>query len=732
LNVKKLQLKIPSVFLLLLLFARLPANNPDSLRRVLMERQGAGRLPVLLQLCDTQLKGQLSNAEAKGFAEEIIRLSTAARDTAARIEGCLCIAMNQDKSSDAADTPKWLAEAQALSARRPDLLVKTLYKWADYYYEMGQMDSSLVYLTRALKISQSNGLASEQVRLLSRLAKIYGNLGEAALADSLGRRSFFYCRSVQDSAMAYSRWAIVQEDLGHPDEALRAFLAAYRINKKLGNNILATFNLQQAASILRDEGQYEQAIRYLEESIQLSQNAGSLAGLASAYNALGALYTVQHSYEKALAYFRLALSMKKDIGSPKKILNTIVNMADVYVRTAQYDSCLALCREYLPLSRKIEHKIAESNLAFLGSISAAKTGRTALARQYLASGEQVISRMKARQEMPDVYQLAARSHAALGNFEKAYQYQALFQALQDSIFNAEKSRIISEMETRFETGKKEQQITTLGKENELNNARIANARIRQWALLICLALVGLFTFFLWRNAAGRKRLNTALAKTNAELNLKNTEVQTLLREIHHRVKNNLQIISSLLRMQSRRTSDENTLEALRTGQARIRSMALLHQRLYQGEQLKDIPMQAYLTELSESLLDAYRIDEDRVHFHTEIDDFDLDVDTAIPLGLIANELITNSLKHAFPEERSGGIRLALKKTAAGFDLEVSDNGIGMKLTNGKPAAHRSSFGLELVESLAQKLNGQLVFSNGQGAKTVLIAHVPATPEPTPA
>ncbi|MBK8426547.1 MAG: tetratricopeptide repeat protein [Lewinellaceae bacterium] len=729
---KKLLLKISSVFILLLLFGRLSANNPDSLKRVLAIVQGAERLPILLQLCDTQFKGQLTNTEARGFAEEIIQRASAARDTAANVEGCLCIAINQDKSSNASDTRKWLAEALTLAGKYPGLQAKTLYKWADYYYELGQMDSSLVYLTKALQISQLHRFSTEQVMILSRMAKIYGNLGNAALADSLGRRSFFYCHNIQDSAMAYSRWAIVQEDLGHPEEALRAFLAAYRINKKLKNNILASFNLQQAASILRDEGQYEQAIGYLEESIQLSQSIGNLTGLSSAYHSLGTLHMAQKSYDKALAYFRMALSMKKDIGSPKKVLNTIVNMANLYVQTAQYDSCLALCKYYLPLSHKIEHKIAASNLAFLGSISAAKTGRMALARQYLASGEQVISRMKVRQEMPEVYQLAAKSHATLGYFEKAYQYQALFQALQDSIFNAEKSRIISEMETRFETEKKEQQISVLGKENELNNARIANARTRQFALLICLALLGAFAYFLWQNAAGRKRLNTALEKTNSELTRKNTEVQTLLREIHHRVKNNLQIISSLLRMQARRTSDENTLEALRTGQARIRSMALLHQRLYQGEQLKDIPMSPYLTELSQSLLDAYRVDEDRIRFRTEIEPIDLDVDTAIPLGLIANELMTNALKYAFPEDRSGEILLSLKKTDHGFALQVSDNGIGMKLSEGKPAAGRNTYGLELVESLAQKLNGQLVFSNGKGTRTTLTAPIFLQPVVTPA
>ena len=724
LHVKKLLLKISSVFILLLLFGRLSANNPDSLKRVLSIVQGAERLPILLHLCDTQFKGQLTNSEARAFAEEIIQRATAARDTAALVEGCLCVAINQDKSSNASDTRKWLAEAQALAGKYPGLQVKTRYKWADYYYELGKMDSSLVYLTMALQISQRNHFSTEQVMILSRMAKIYGNQGNAALADSLGRRSFFYCQNSQDSAMAYSRWAIVQEDLGQPEEALRAFLAAYRINKKLQNNILAAFNLQQAASILRDEGRYEQAIGYLEESIQLSQKIGNLTGLSSAYHSLGTLHMTQKSYDKALSYFRMALSMKKDIGSPKKILNTIVNMADLYVQTAQYDSCLALCKYYLPLSHQIGHKIGESNLAFLGSISAAKTGRMALARQYLASGEQVISRMKTRQEMPEVYQLAARSHATLGYFEKAYHYQALFQALQDSIFNAEKSRIISEMETRFETEKKEQQISALGKENELKNARITNARTGQFALLICLALLGAFAYFLWQNATSRKRLNTALEKTNGELTRKNTEVQTLLREIHHRVKNNLQIISSLLRMQARRTSDENTLEALRTSQARIRSMALLHQRLYQGEQLKDIPMQGYLTELSQSLLDAYRVDEDRIHLRTEIEQIDLDVDTAIPLGLIANELMTNALKYAFPEDRSGEILLSLKKTNHGFALQVSDNGIGMKVSEGKPASGRSAYGLELVESLAQKLNGRLFFSTGKGTHMTLTAPIP--------
>ncbi|TAK35823.1 MAG: tetratricopeptide repeat protein [Saprospiraceae bacterium] len=717
-------MKVAPIILFILMSAGLRAENPDSLRQVLARLQGAGRLPVLVQLCDLPYRSIIANEEGRQYAEEILRLAPAAHDTAAWVTGCLCMAGKQSKALGKSDAATWLGQAQALAARHPALMVKVLFWRGNYHLELGQADSALACFNREVRLCEKYRLpASEYVLSLGMAAKVYSNEGKAALADSLGRLAFRACKSEQDSACAFQQWGSVQEDLGHPEEAIRAYLEAYRLELKSGNIHLASYNLKQAAVVIREQGRYVQATGYLEESIRLAKSVQYEPGLASAYHSLGALYKMTGDYGKALQYFRQALAMKKDFGRPRKILTTIENMAGLYLETGQYDSVLALCKTYLPLSQKIEVARAETSLAFCGAVAAAKTGRTEQARSYLKIGEKAIGQVKAKEELPPLYDNAAQAYASLGFFEKAYRYQGLFQNAQDSIYNAEKSRIIAEMETRFETVKKEQEITALSNQNKLKNTQ-------QCGLLGGLALSVLLAFALWRNARFRKQHNRELTTANTELNRKNHEVETLLREIHHRVKNNLQIISSLLRIQARHVSDENALDALRTGQARVRSMALLHQCLYQGGQLKNIPIKPYLNDLALSLFDAYRTDAERISFRTDLDDLALDVDTAVPLGLIANELITNSLKYAFPDGRKGEILLVLKKKKDVLSLKVVDNGAGLPLDGGKPVTNRTSFGLELVGSLTEKLNGQLFFSNGQGATIELVAPYPTSNVPT--
>ncbi len=700
------------------------ANNPDSLRQVLSQRQGTARLPVLVRLCDTEFDGMLPKNEVLGYAEEILRLAPLSRDTAAWVNGCFCAATNADKSAQKEQVVSWLKLAQQLAVHRPALMVEVLSVQADVLIDLGQIDSVLANLNRAILLCKTNKLLSQQSNLTGGIAKVYSEIGNAEKADSLGRLAFALCQNQQDSAAAFRRWGGIQKNLGHPDEALPAFLNGYRIERKLGKTVQAAFNLHQAATILRDQGRFKQAIEKFEEVVRLTQPLNYAVALARAYNSLGSLYFETKDYDKALINYRQSLALKKEMGSPRKVLTTISNMAELYLHTEQFDSCLVLCEAYLPLSQKIDYFQIETNLAFFGAMAAAKTNHPAQARRYLAVGEKAIGKVKNTEEMPSVYQFAAQAYAHLGDYEAAYRYQKLYQTVQEANFNKEKSRIISEVEAQFETEKKEQQIAVLGKENELQNARIASDRNRLLALLGGLGLVGTLAFALWRNSSARKRHNEALSQTNGELNRKNHEVETLLREIHHRVKNNLQIISSLLRMQARRVSDEHTLEALRTGQARVRSMALLHQRLYQGDQLKEIPMRPYLTDLAQSLMDAYQVDDDRIQLRLDLnDDITLDVDTAVPLGLIANELLTNSLKYAFPDERSGSLVLSLKKAGDAVRLLVGDDGVGFQLVAGKPPTSRSSFGLELVESLAQKIKATPVYSNEVGAKTVLLIPV---------
>ena len=704
-------------FILILSYAKLAANTSDSLRNVLAQQRNADRLPTLVRLCPHEFKGLIANDLAQIYAQEIFKWATQLKDTTALIKGCLCVVVNQE--NDAVETPQYLARAQGLATRQPELMTDILFRWANYYADLGKSDSTKLFINQAVRLAEKHQLRSKQAFLLSILAKMKSGKGDSRAADSLGQLAFKLCQNRQDSADVLSNWGGVQKDLGKPEEAAKAFLTAYQMSLQNENYVLAAFVLNQYATILRDEGKAEQAIKYLEEVVRLSKQIPYNTTLASAYNSLGVLFQKNKNYDQALTYYELAMSLKKSMGRPKKILTTARNMAELYWNTQKYAVCLAFCQTYIPLSIDLKNAEIHSNLAFLAAMSATKLGQKSTARQYLEMGETRMKDMKTREEMPEVYQLAAQTHALMGNFEKAYQYQILFKNLQDSVSSVEKSRAITELETRYETQKQAQQIAVLAKDNALK-------RTEQYALFGGLASLILLAFGLGFNIRTRKRSNEVLAKTNGELTKKNHEVQTLLREIHHRVKNNLQIISSLLRLQARRVSDENALEALKTGQARVRSMSLLHQRLYQGEELKNIPMRPYFSDLTESLLAVYQNDDNPIELQLNVADIALDVDTAVPLGLIANELITNALKYAFADKEGGKIQLTLAQEPTGFRFSVTDNGIGIPLSiNGKPVTKRTSFGLELVESLTEKLKGTLIFSNKNGAKAEL--SVPLTP-----
>jgi two-component sensor histidine kinase len=202
-----------------------------------------------------------------------------------------------------------------------------------------------------------------------------------------------------------------------------------------------------------------------------------------------------------------------------------------------------------------------------------------------------------------------------------------------------------------------------------------------------------------------------LTKTQNELSSKNTENELLLKEIHHRVKNNLEVVSSLLALQSAKMDNPDMQEAMLASQNRVQSMGILHQKLYQSEHLAFIEMKNYFENLCENILDSYN-EADRIKVDIDMKEVDLDIDTAVPLGLIVNELFTNSLKYAFPLGTKGTIKLSLESLENGeFNLKVSDNGIG-KTLNASPKG--TGFGTQLVDLLTRQIDGKLVqeVSNG--------------------
>ncbi len=196
------------------------------------------------------------------------------------------------------------------------------------------------------------------------------------------------------------------------------------------------------------------------------------------------------------------------------------------------------------------------------------------------------------------------------------------------------------------------------------------------------------------------------------------EKDVLLKEVYHRVKNNLQIISSLLSLQTRTVTDPTTLDVLNDSQNRVRSMALIHEKLYQSDNLAQVNFREYLHSLVPSLLRSYHHSGGAISLQLDAEDIPLPLESAIPCGLIVNELVTNALKYAFPGERSGTLRVELHRNAEQMNLLlVADDGVG--LPPGLDVHHASSLGLQLVNSLVAQLEGSLACDCQAGAAFVI-------------
>lgn len=193
------------------------------------------------------------------------------------------------------------------------------------------------------------------------------------------------------------------------------------------------------------------------------------------------------------------------------------------------------------------------------------------------------------------------------------------------------------------------------------------------------------------------------------------EKDILLKEIHHRVKNNLQIIISLLNLQSGYIKDEQSLKAVKDGQNRVRSMALVHEKFYQADAITEINFAEYVEKLNQFLFQSYSDKSEHIKLTVQSDNVALDMDTAMPCGLLINEVVSNALKYAFPENREGEIKIELRKLSENnIEMSISDNGIGMPKNFDIEQAE--SLGLQLISALTSQLDGSLQFSGENGTK----------------
>jgi two-component sensor histidine kinase len=320
------------------------------------------------------------------------------------------------------------------------------------------------------------------------------------------------------------------------------------------------------------------------------------------------------------------------------------------------------------------------------------------------------------------FQLESISEEALGALVLSYKQLQMpdsalaalenYWTIKQKFLETSRNRTVAAVEQQFQQFKKDNEIVLLKKDKVLGKTQ------RNGAFIVA-ALLAVAAFLFYTRFRLKKKTSDALAVKNEEIEKQKEQIQsslgekeTLLREIHHRVKNNLQIISSLLNIQSEHIQDENVLSSIQEGQSRVQAMSLIHQNLYQSEHLSNVNIENYLLQLTAHLSDMFAGENKKITVSVDAANINFDIDTAIPLGLIVNELVSNAYKYAFEKTASGKIDITIKPVnEIEYELTVADNGKGIADYNPEKS---NSLGLKLVKILSRQLRGAFTIQSGNG------------------
>lgn len=306
----------------------------------------------------------------------------------------------------------------------------------------------------------------------------------------------------------------------------------------------------------------------------------------------------------------------------------------------------------------------------------------------------------------------------LGDNEAAVPRYRQYTKLLDSSFQVTKIRQAEELQVIYQMYEKEAQITSLTQEAKLEKANSEKAALIRNLTIAGIIAAMIIAGLLYRQNRLKQRNNQVVTEKNSQLQQLLADKEWLLKEVHHRVKNNLQIVISLLDSQSEYTNNDAALAAIEDNTRRVHAMALIHQKLYQSDDISTIAMPQYINELVSYARDSFDTGN-RIKFEQVIEPINLDISQAIPLGLIINESIVNTIKYAFPDGRKGVVNINFYQDGPDrLVLKISDNGVGLP-AGFKTTAH-TSLGFDLMRGLARQLNGNFNIEDNNGLHIMIV------------
>ena len=532
------------------------------------------------------------------------------------------------------------------------------------------------------------------------LAIIEANEGNYSIAVNYGLMALKNVKPVGDLFIESQLYAnlgkwyfeLEQQDksLLYLNTALRRFQAID--NPDIHQRFYAYYLLRQIAQGMIKVGRPRDAIRFVNRQDALMYKGTDYAK-QFVNGALGDCYTALGMYAVAETYYMRALKQALHNGRTSNSHNEYFQIARLYMNWHQYSKASHYIKKFLSL---------KSDAADIAKLKEVKL-------------------------------MQFRIDSAAGRYMTAIRYYQDYKQLNDSIFSEKKSKQLEELQIQYGTAQKEHSIQMLTNKQKLQQSELARANFSKRLFItgvFFLLVVLLLLYYGYRQKALKNRLlqhqQAIISKKNSSLQdlvnekekllaEKNTllnEKEWLLKEIHHRVKNSLQIVISLLYSQSTRLRDQEAISAFHDSQQRIHSIALMHQKLYMSNNMQFINMDDYIGELVTHLSDAFNTVGQKIGFRLQISNVMLTLSQAVPVGLILNEAITNAIKYAFPPGKQGLISICLTAVNSRCSLEISDNGSGFPEQCDPYSTE--TLGMTLIRGLSDQLEADLKFCNADG------------------
>lgn len=541
--------------------------------------------------------------------------------------------------------------------------------WTSYNSWMNQ------YLTNKLVgvTLKTDDITSKKRLLFSYLAATINNKAivtheEGNYVEAL--KYYHECIAIQeqikDSVLlpeTYNNLGSLYHDIKNFKKAEYFYNKSLRLCEKYNNHRCIAMSLTNLGQILSDRKELDSALVFLNRSLKVRELSKETYGIGITYNLLGEVYFRKEEYSKAVEYFNKSLVLERNHNDYKGVAISLIYLGNVYIKKQDFVQVKRIGIEALEIAK------TENALEI---------------------------QVKATKLLRDAYQSEQ-------NWKEAFIMEQSYTRLRDSIQNEKIEKSIIIKQTTFDLQQKQNEIELLSTKNDLQSLTLRNNRIVLSIAVFGILLISFIALFTKRVLNKNKLVSKLLMKQNEEK-------QVMMKEIHHRVKNNLQVVNSLLRLQSKEVKDSKVIDMFKNTQRRVLSMAKLHENMYSTENLKLINVKKHLSGLISDIIDSYDLGKE-INIELNIIDEEFSIKTLLPLSLIVNEIITNSLKHAFVNKQKGNVLLELKNiNKEDFKMIIGDDGIGFQ-----PLEERSGLGIKLIKIFSRQLNGTIRLLEKEGA-----------------